>query len=105
MKALSDNTEVVLSIDGLSKRFCRDLKKSLWYGLTDIARELSSTRRDITALRTGEFWALNDVSFQVQRGQCVGIVGSNGAGKTTLLRIVSGLMKPDAGSVTVNDSW
>jgi len=102
MKALSDNTEVVLSIDGLSKRFCRDLKKSLWYGLTDIARELSATRRDITALRTGEFWALNDVSFQVQRGQCVGIVGSNGAGKTTLLRIVSGLMKPDAGSVTVN---
>ncbi|NJM56011.1 MAG: ATP-binding cassette domain-containing protein [Verrucomicrobiae bacterium] len=92
----------MLSIEGLSKRFCRDLHRSLWYGLNDIAREVTATRDDVSSLRPGEFWALNDVSFDVLRGQCVGIVGSNGAGKTTLLRIVSGLIKPDVGRVTVN---
>ena len=102
MNASADTSDLVLSIDGLSKRFCRDLKRSLWYGIGDIARELTATRTDVTALRTAEFWALKDVSFDVKRGECVGIVGSNGAGKTTLLRIVSGLMKPDAGRVSVH---
>jgi lipopolysaccharide transport system ATP-binding protein len=102
MSASFDTSELVLSIDGLSKRFCRDLKRSLWYGVGDIVRELTATRTDVATLRTGEFWALKDVSFNVKRGECVGIVGSNGAGKTTLLRIVSGLMKPDAGRVCVH---
>ena len=47
------------------------------------------------------FVALNDVSFHVEKGEVVGIIGSNGAGKSTLLKVVSGVMKPSSGIVTV----
>lgn len=49
-----------------------------------------------------DFWALKDVSFSVKKGEVVGLIGSNGAGKSTLLKVVSGVMKPTEGKVTVN---
>ena len=45
---------------------------------------------------------LKDLSFHVHRGECLGIVGANGSGKTTLLRVLSGILMPDTGSVTVS---
>lgn len=48
-----------------------------------------------------EFWALNNVSFDVQQGDCVGIVGRNGAGKSTLLKILSRITEPSAGTVSI----
>lgn len=52
--------------------------------------------------RPGEFWALRDVSFSVQPGESIGVVGRNGQGKSTLLRLVAGVLLPDEGSVAVN---
>lgn len=49
-----------------------------------------------------EFWALTDISFEMKKGEVVGLIGSNGAGKSTMLKIVSGVMKPTKGKVTVN---
>jgi lipopolysaccharide transport system ATP-binding protein len=169
----SDN-EVLVRVDGVSKKFCRSLKKSLWYGVCDIAGELLPgrkrqrvtsnelrvtgentsaeggtgaqvlrgervpqagpqgfagrensepnlaegdsglvTRNQLPAtpepdrdawnddLREGEFYAVKDVSFELRRGECMGLIGHNGAGKTTLLKMLNGLIKPDRGSITM----
>lgn len=52
--------------------------------------------------RPDEFWPLRDVSFTVQPGESIGVVGRNGQGKSTLLRLVAGVLLPDEGAVTVN---
>jgi len=214
--------EVLVRVEGVSKKFCRSLKKSLWYGVCDIASELLPGRKresqgtelttkhtnkhenlttdgsdghgcgtaggnqradsgefleghsqaglqmdseklasirsandsrasganassaeigeicgkqsdapDGAGLRDGEFFAVKDVSFELRRGelrtlgrsekeisekclgatkvpdsgrrrhQCLGLIGHNGAGKTTLLKMLNGLIKPDAGSITM----
>ena len=95
-------SEVVLSIDNVSKRFCRDLKRSLFYGIKDISSELLGLRNgDNNTLRKQEFWAVRNVSFELRKGEAVGLIGKNGSGKSTLLRMVSGLIKPDTGEITV----
>lgn len=51
-----------------------------------------------------EFWALNDVSFHVEKGTLLGIIGSNGSGKSTILKVLAGIMPPTKGSVHLNGS-
>jgi lipopolysaccharide transport system ATP-binding protein len=102
----------LIQVQRLGKKFSRSLKHSLWYGVRDIASDLNplSTRGTRpndgegggVGLRTSEFWALSDVSFELHRGDCLGIVGRNGAGKSTLLKILSGLIKPDCGRVRIS---
>ena len=49
-----------------------------------------------------EFWALRDVSFEIKRGEALGIIGHNGAGKSTILKLLSNIMAPTAGEITIN---
>lgn len=92
--------DVLIKVDNVSKKFCRSLKKSLWYGMQDLGREITGRRHGGDGeLRPEEFWAVKDVSFELKRGECLGLIGHNGAGKTTLLRMLNGLIKPDHGRI------
>lgn len=62
-------------------------------------KDLFATRKRRS--RPGEFWALKHVSFTVQRGEAIGVVGRNGQGKSTLLKLVTGVVLPDEGDVQV----
>ena len=92
---------VVLALENVSKRFCRDLKRSLFYGVQDIAREVVGLSQHPDIVRKDEFWAVKDVNLELRSGDALGIVGINGCGKTTLMRIIAGLIKPTTGRVTV----
>ncbi len=95
-----ENKEVLIKVEGLSKKFCKDLKTSLWYGVKDLVANIKGNKND-RLLRNKEFWALQDINFEVRRGECLGLIGHNGAGKSTLLKILNGLINPDAGKVTI----
>lgn len=90
--------DVLIKVSGISKKFSRNLKSSLKYGLQDIGREIIGKART-KDLRKDEFWALRNVSFEVKRGECLGLIGHNGAGKSTLLKMLNGLIKPDEGQI------
>lgn len=93
--------EVLVKVDKVSKKFSRNLKLSLWYGAKDIYGELIG-RNNSNSLRKSEFWAVKDVSFQLRRGECLGLIGHNGAGKSTLLKMLNGLIKPDLGRIEMH---
>jgi ABC-type polysaccharide/polyol phosphate transport system ATPase subunit len=58
--------------------------------------------KDPVTGKRNEFWALKDVSFLLPKGHCLGLTGSNGSGKSTLLKIISRIVTPTTGSITVN---
>lgn len=62
-----------------------------------LVRKLQSLRR-----RSKEFWAVRDVSFEVRRGEALGIIGHNGAGKSTILKLLSNITTPTSGEITIN---
>lgn len=110
---MSEDTLVVA--EHVSKKFCRSLKRSLWYGVQDVAGALVPWSRadghashgqaalvhaQRSPLRRDEFWAVEDVSFELKRGECLGLIGHNGAGKSTLLKVLNGLIPPDGGRIT-----
>ena len=93
-------SDTLIRLEGVSKKFCRSLKRSLWYGLKDLGAELMGQGGSEKPLRRDEFWAVKDVSFQLKRGECLGLIGRNGAGKSTILKMLSGLIRPDKGRIT-----
>ena len=104
--ATSNDDELILDVDHVWKVYCRNLKRAMRYGVQDLGREVLGKGRDRTQsdLRTGEFFAVKDAHFQVRSGECVGMLGPNGAGKSSMLKLINGLIKPDAGSITIRGS-
>jgi len=90
---------ILVEVKNVSKKFCKDLKLSLKYGLIDSVKAIVSTKKQNKALRKEEFWAVKDISFTLKRGECIGLIGHNGAGKSTLLKVINGLIKPDEGEI------
>lgn len=93
--------DLLVKVEGVSKKFCRSLKRSLWYGVQDVTSEMFGRKGQHDELRKNEFWAVNDVSFELRRGECLGLIGPNGAGKSTLLKMLNGLVKPDTGRISM----
>jgi lipopolysaccharide transport system ATP-binding protein len=91
--------EILVSVRNASRKFCRDLRRSLWYTALDTLESLVRPSRAGAALRVGEFWALKDVSFEVGRGESLGMMGLNGAGKSTLLKLMLGSLRLSQGSI------
>lgn len=87
--------EPLIMVEGVSKKFCRDTKRSQWYGLIDSYGKGGSNHH----LRPNEFWSVSDVSLNVRRGECLGLMGHNGAGKSTLLKMLTGLIRPNTGHI------
>jgi lipopolysaccharide transport system ATP-binding protein len=92
-------SEVVLSVRNVSKKFCKKLRRSMAYGIADLAQNLIGLKPDSTTLRKDEFWAVENMDFQLRRGEVLGLIGVNGSGKTTLLRLLSGIFPPDQGEI------
>lgn len=87
--------DTIIKVDNVSMRF-------------NLAREKVDSLKEyiIKAFKGGmkydEFWALNDISFEVKRGDAVGLIGRNGSGKSTMLKLIARVLKPTKGSIAVN---
>jgi lipopolysaccharide transport system ATP-binding protein len=95
-------SEYSLRLDHVYKRFRRGEKHD---SLRDLIPSLvkGAIRRDRErTLDAEEFWVLNDISFELKKGETLGIIGHNGAGKSTMLKHLSGIMEPTRGSIEVN---
>lgn len=96
----------VIEFDHISKKFARGeqhhtLRDFLPAMARKMVRRMRGVKEDPAALRGQEFWAVNDISFKLQRGESMGIIGPNGSGKSTSLKLLSGILRPDRGRFTV----
>jgi lipopolysaccharide transport system ATP-binding protein len=96
-------SDTLIKIEGLHKKFCMNLKRSMLYGTVDMVKGMFGAHIS-EELRKGEFWALQDINFELKKGEILGLIGKNGCGKTTLLRLISGIFPPDKGLITINGS-
>jgi lipopolysaccharide transport system ATP-binding protein len=106
--------DVVIRAEGLGKKYVighqaeresyvalRDVIARSAKGLARSAADMVRGRPNVVGDEVEEFWALKDVSFEIKRGEVVGVIGRNGAGKSTLLKVLSRITEPTEGRVEI----
>lgn len=97
MKENKSFDDVIIEVNNVSR--CFNLARERVDSLKEyIVRKLKGN------LHFDEFWALEGVSFNVRRGESIGLIGLNGSGKSTMLKVIAGVLKPTSGSVKVSGS-
>lgn len=88
---MSNHQSSIITFENVSKKFRRGQKLLLKEALIDI----------FMPDKQEDFWALSDVSFTINRGETIGIIGNNGSGKSTILKLIAGVMFPTKGTIEV----
>jgi len=92
---------ISIRAENVSKKFCKSFRRGMLHGIADISRNAVGLGSHSYRLRKDEFWAVDDVSFEVKGGETLGIIGFNGSGKSTLLKMINGIFWPDKGKITI----
>ena len=93
---------VALEMNNVYKKFKKgEIYDSLRDLIPALTGKLLRGKRD-NGFEEREFWAVRDITFELEHGQAFGIIGPNGAGKSTILKLLTGIMKPTRGSLKVN---
>lgn len=89
-------SDIAIKIEGISKKYAIGKQKSS--SLRDTLSGLFQSKQS----QVQDFWAINDINFEVKEGEALGIIGKNGAGKSTLLKVISRITAPTTGKITIH---
>ncbi len=96
------NNNTVVKVSNISKKFCRRIKHVMLYGSKDIVKDFFGIKSKTHIARQGEFFAVKGVSFNLNKGETLGIIGVNGSGKSTILKMINGIYMPDDGTIEID---